>query len=115
MAGGSRRGSQRLVERARPWRSEHERAPTCSARIPAPATGGTRRPRRRLGRSTALVYRSNLLGADRALANIGGGNTSAKETTVDHAGREMRVLWVKGSGTDLATITAAGFAGASAR
>ena len=58
-----------------------------------------------------LVYRSNLLGADRALANQGGGNTSAKETVVDHTGREVRVLWVKGSGTDLATITAAGFAG----
>jgi rhamnulose-1-phosphate aldolase/alcohol dehydrogenase len=58
-----------------------------------------------------LVYRSNLLGADRALANQGGGNTSAKETIVDHAGRETRVLWVKGSGTDLATITVAGFPG----
>jgi rhamnulose-1-phosphate aldolase/alcohol dehydrogenase len=58
----------------------------------------------------ALVYRSNLLGADRALANQGGGNTSAKGTTVDHAGREQRVLWVKGSGTDLATITEPGFA-----
>src|SRR6478735_12569456 len=58
-----------------------------------------------------LVYRSNLLGADRALANQGGGNTSAKQTVVDHAGRETRVLWVKGSGTDLATITAAGFPG----
>ena len=58
-----------------------------------------------------LVYRSNLLGADRALANIGGGNTSAKETVRDHVGREVRVLWVKGSGTDLATITPAGFAG----
>ncbi|HVR13327.1 MAG TPA: class II aldolase/adducin family protein, partial [Gaiellaceae bacterium] len=58
-----------------------------------------------------LVYRSNLLGADRALANIGGGNTSAKETVRDHVGREVRVLWVKGSGTDLATITSAGFAG----
>ena len=56
-----------------------------------------------------LVYRSNLLGADRALANQGGGNTSAKGTITDHAGRETRVLWVKGSGTDLATITAAGF------
>src|SRR4051794_21121591 len=56
-----------------------------------------------------LTYRSNLLGADRALANIGGGNTSAKGVVVDHAGRETRVLWVKGSGTDLATITAAGF------
>src|SRR4029453_6360468 len=58
-----------------------------------------------------LVYRSNLLGADRALANVGGGNTSAKETIADHTGREVRVLWVKGSGTDLATITTAGFAG----
>jgi rhamnulose-1-phosphate aldolase/alcohol dehydrogenase len=58
-----------------------------------------------------LVYRSNLLGADRALANQGGGNTSAKETISDHAGRETRVLWVKGSGTDLATITAPGFPG----
>ena len=58
----------------------------------------------------ALVYRSNLLGSDRALANQGGGNTSAKGTAVDHAGREQRVLWVKGSGTDLASITPAGFA-----
>jgi rhamnulose-1-phosphate aldolase/alcohol dehydrogenase len=58
-----------------------------------------------------LAYRSNLLGADRALANIGGGNTSAKETTIDHTGREVRILWVKGSGTDLATITSAGFPG----
>ena len=58
-----------------------------------------------------LTYRSNLLGADRAVANVGGGNTSAKETTADHTGREVRVLWVKGSGTDLATITTEGFAG----
>src|SRR6202142_2081370 len=58
----------------------------------------------------ALTYRSNLVGSDRALANIGGGNTSAKGTVVDHAGRETRTLWVKGSGTDLATITSVGFA-----
>lgn len=57
-----------------------------------------------------LVYRSNLLGTDRALANQGGGNTSMKSVTVDHAGRETPTLWVKGSGTDLATITARGFA-----
>ncbi|MDQ4030362.1 MAG: bifunctional rhamnulose-1-phosphate aldolase/short-chain dehydrogenase, partial [Actinomycetota bacterium] len=49
-------------------------------------------------------------GADRALANQGGGNTSMKGTAVDHVGRDLRVLWVKGSGTDLATITAGGFA-----
>jgi hypothetical protein len=47
-----------------------------------------------------LAYRCNLLGADRALANQGGGNTSAKEAIVDHTGRETRVLWVKGSGTE---------------
>ena len=58
----------------------------------------------------ALVYRSNLLGADRSVANQGGGNTSAKGLVVDHTGREQRALWVKGSGTDLATITPAGFA-----
>ena len=58
----------------------------------------------------ALVHRSNLLGADRSVANQGGGNTSAKGAVVDHAGREQRVLWVKGSGTDLATITSDGFA-----
>ena len=59
----------------------------------------------------ALVYRSNLLGSDRALANQGGGNTSSKETAVDHTGRAIRVLWVKGSGTDLATIGPSGFPG----
>ncbi len=58
----------------------------------------------------ALAYRSNLLGADRSIANQGGGNTSAKATVDDHAGRATRVLWVKGSGTDLATITPSGFA-----
>jgi rhamnulose-1-phosphate aldolase/alcohol dehydrogenase len=57
-----------------------------------------------------VVYRSNLLGADRALANQGGGNTSMKGVTPDHTGRETRSLWVKGSGTDLATIAAGGFA-----
>jgi rhamnulose-1-phosphate aldolase/alcohol dehydrogenase len=63
-----------------------------------------------LGTLDELVVRSNLLGADRALANQGGGNTSAKGVIDDHTGRETRVLWVKGSGTDLATITASGFA-----
>jgi rhamnulose-1-phosphate aldolase/alcohol dehydrogenase len=58
-----------------------------------------------------LVYRSNLLGAERSVANFGGGNTSAKLRQTDHAGRTIEVLWVKGSGSDLATIEAAGFAG----
>src|SRR6476619_6054407 len=57
-----------------------------------------------------LVLASRLLGANRAVSNFGGGNTSAKGTTVDHAGREVRAMWVKGSGSDLATIKVAGFA-----
>ena len=66
--------------------------------------------KRDLGVLEALVARSNLLGADRSLANQGGGNTSAKGVVADHVGREQRVLWVKGSGTDLASITEEGFA-----
>jgi rhamnulose-1-phosphate aldolase/alcohol dehydrogenase len=58
-----------------------------------------------------LVLRSNLLGADRAVANFGGGNTSVKTREADHAGREIDVLWVKGSGSDLATMDASGFTG----
>jgi rhamnulose-1-phosphate aldolase/alcohol dehydrogenase len=85
----------------------------------AGALHGIRAPERRWddaaagGLSTVdeLVYRSNLLGGDRSLANIGGGNTSAKQLLEDHAGREVRVLWVKGSGTDLATIGPSGFPG----
>jgi rhamnulose-1-phosphate aldolase/alcohol dehydrogenase len=59
----------------------------------------------------ALAYRSNLLGADRAVANYGGGNTSTKAKEWDHAGREVDLLWVKGSGSDLATIRADQFTG----
>lgn len=66
--------------------------------------------KRKLGALETLVARSNLLGADRSLANQGGGNTSAKGVVADHVGREQRVLWVKGSGTDLASITDKGFA-----
>jgi rhamnulose-1-phosphate aldolase/alcohol dehydrogenase len=58
-----------------------------------------------------LVYRSNLLGRDRSVSNWGGGNTSMKERDVDFRGREIDVVWVKGSGSDLASITRQGFAG----
>ena len=60
------------------------------------------RPRRRRPRatcSTQLVLASHLLGANRAVSNFGGGNTSAKGTATDHAGREVEVMWVKGSGS----------------
>jgi rhamnulose-1-phosphate aldolase/alcohol dehydrogenase len=59
----------------------------------------------------ALAHRSNLLGRDRAVANYGGGNTSTKTRERDHTGREVDVLWVKGSGSDLATIEAVQFTG----
>lgn len=58
-----------------------------------------------------LAYRSNLLGSDRSVANQGGGNTSIKSRERDHTGREIDVLWVKGSGSDLADITAEKFTG----
>jgi rhamnulose-1-phosphate aldolase/alcohol dehydrogenase len=58
-----------------------------------------------------LVVASNLLGANRAVSNFGGGNTSAKGTATDHAGREVEVMWVKGSGSDLATMGAEHFTG----
>src|SRR3954463_15884764 len=51
-----------------------------------------------------VLLASHLLGADRAVANFGGGNTSAKGTATDHVGREIPVMWVKGSGSDLATM-----------
>ncbi len=57
-----------------------------------------------------LVYRSNLLGADLAVTNFGGGNTSAKVLAPDPiTGDPIRVLWVKGSGGDLGSIRADGF------
>ncbi|GIV02600.1 MAG: putative oxidoreductase YuxG [Fimbriimonadales bacterium] len=57
-----------------------------------------------------LVYRSRLLAADRSVVNIYGGNTSSKTTEQDHLGRPTRVLWVKGSGSDLADCTERSFA-----
>src|SRR5260221_10737190 len=58
-----------------------------------------------------LVARSRKLGADRSVCNWGGGNTSAKSDEIDFRGRLARILWVKGSGSDLATVTEASFPG----
>jgi rhamnulose-1-phosphate aldolase/alcohol dehydrogenase len=57
-----------------------------------------------------LVYRSNLLGRDRAVVNIYGGNTSAKVEQNDFLGRPTRVLYVKASGSDVLTMKAKHFA-----
>ncbi|PJF46659.1 MAG: bifunctional rhamnulose-1-phosphate aldolase/short-chain dehydrogenase, partial [Chloroflexi bacterium] len=58
-----------------------------------------------------LAYRSRLLAADRSVVNVFGGNTSVKSVERDHLGREVNVLWVKGSGADMATCTGKDFAG----
>ena len=59
----------------------------------------------------ALIGRSNRLGADPRNTNYAGGNTSAKGTATDPVtGEEVELLWVKGSGGDLGTLTAAGLA-----
>jgi rhamnulose-1-phosphate aldolase/alcohol dehydrogenase len=58
-----------------------------------------------------LLYRSNLLGADKRITNYGGGNTSAKVIETDPlTGEKVEVLWVKGSGGDVGTIKLDGFA-----
>src|ERR1019366_8364736 len=58
-----------------------------------------------------LVYRSNLLGADLRLTNYGGGNTSCKIMSKDPlTGKEVEVMWVKGSGGDLGTMNRGGLA-----
>ena len=63
-----------------------------------------------VGQDLALrVYTSQLLGREPGLVLHGGGNTSVKSTAVDALGTEVEVLYVKGSGWDLASIEPAGF------
>ena len=58
-----------------------------------------------------LVYRSNLLGTDLRLTNYGGGNTSCKAMAKDPiSGKEIEVMWVKGSGGDIGTMKRNGLA-----
>lgn len=58
-----------------------------------------------------LLYRSNLLGADLRLTNYGGGNTSCKATAKDPlTGTDKEVMWIKGSGGDIGTLTRSGLA-----
>ncbi|HEX9446711.1 MAG TPA: bifunctional rhamnulose-1-phosphate aldolase/short-chain dehydrogenase, partial [Dongiaceae bacterium] len=58
-----------------------------------------------------LLYRSNLLGADKRITNYGGGNTSAKILLADPlSGAKTDVLWVKGSGGNVGTMKLDGFA-----
>ncbi|MCK9792832.1 bifunctional aldolase/short-chain dehydrogenase [Isoptericola sp. 4D.3] len=59
----------------------------------------------------SLVERSNRLGADPRNTNYAGGNTSAKGVEKDPVtGQDVELLWVKGSGGDLGTLTEKGLA-----
>jgi rhamnulose-1-phosphate aldolase/alcohol dehydrogenase len=60
---------------------------------------------------TALIARSNRLGSDPTVTNYAGGNTSAKGDEIDPVtGAPVELLWVKGSGGDLGTLTEKGLA-----
>src|ERR1700674_5482869 len=56
------------------------------------------------------VYTSRLLGRDYSLVLHGGGNTSVKIRELNVFGDEEDILYIKGSGWDLETIEAPGFA-----
>ncbi|MBI0300826.1 bifunctional aldolase/short-chain dehydrogenase [Streptomyces sp. PRKS01-29] len=59
----------------------------------------------------ALLERSHRLGADPRNTNYAGGNTSAKGTATDPVtGQDVELMWVKGSGGDLGTLTHSGLA-----
>ncbi|TKD63561.1 bifunctional aldolase/short-chain dehydrogenase [Flavobacterium sp. ASW18X] len=59
-----------------------------------------------------FLYRSNLLGSDLRITNYGGGNTSCKTIEKDPlTNEEVEVMWIKGSGGDIGTLTRAGIAG----
>src|SRR5690606_38254685 len=80
----------------------HTRNGTAS-RGPAPMT--------KTSTPAELIARSNRLGADPANTNYAGGTTSAKGTATDPVtGDDVELLWVKGSGGDLGTLTEQGLA-----
>tara|TARA_R110000868_G_scaffold17693_2_gene77400 strand:+ start:3960 stop:6056 length:2097 start_codon:yes stop_codon:yes gene_type:complete len=59
-----------------------------------------------------FLYRSNILGSDLRITNYGGGNTSCKTIEKDPLTNEdVEVMWIKGSGGDIGTLTKAGIAG----
>ncbi|WP_121159218.1 bifunctional aldolase/short-chain dehydrogenase [Micromonospora pisi] len=60
---------------------------------------------------TALLGRSHRIGADRRNTNFGGGNVSVKASGDDPVtGKPVELMWVKGSGGDIGTLTEAGLA-----
>ena len=58
-----------------------------------------------------LLYRSNILGADLRITNYGGGNTSCRTIEKDPlTGNDTEVMWIKGSGGDIGSLTRSGLA-----
>ena len=58
-----------------------------------------------------LLYRSNILGADLRITNYGGGNTSCRTIEKDPlTGKDTEVMWIKGSGGDIGSLTRSGLA-----
>ncbi|MGS2741281.1 bifunctional aldolase/short-chain dehydrogenase [Sinomicrobium sp. M5D2P17] len=59
-----------------------------------------------------LLYRSNLLGSDLRITNYGGGNTSCRTIEKDPlTGEDTEIMWIKGSGGDIGSLTRNGLAG----
>lgn len=57
----------------------------------------------------AMLDRANRLGSDQTVTNYGGGNTSCTASVMHIAsGETAELMWVKGSGGDLGTLTYAG-------
>jgi rhamnulose-1-phosphate aldolase/alcohol dehydrogenase len=84
---------------------------TASLLFPRPVNRWSDKDAAALDPAGLLLYRSNLLGSDLTVTNFGGGNTSAKLQGVDPLnGERVEVLYVKGSGGDLGSMTLDGFA-----
>src|SRR5271165_3948576 len=83
---------------------------TSSLLFPTPVNRWSDPHARTLDPAGLLLYRSNLLGSDLTVTNFGGGNTSAKLQETDPlTGETVDVLYVKGSGGDLGSMTLDGF------
>jgi rhamnulose-1-phosphate aldolase/alcohol dehydrogenase len=86
-------------------------APVAALPFAVPASRWSDAEAARRSAAELLLYRSNLLGSDLTVTNFGGGNTSAKLDDVDPlTGQAVKILWVKGSGGDLGSMTLDGFA-----
>jgi len=78
---------------------------------PSGGRGGSATRAARLEGLDLLVYASRLIGAETSLVVWGGGNTSIKTVERDHRRRDVRVLRVKGSGSDLKSVERKDFPG----